>query len=191
MGAGPRLIALLEHDGPLEAATLAPDLCAVLAPVTVRMPTLAERRGDRLALARELMLVLAGKIGTDLPELDAGAAEWIEQYAWPGNLRQMRNVFLALLAGHRHQVSITAEEIEAGIDRFSGRTASDSSLSGQSLDLMVDRAVESGGFSLSALEKSAYRSALDHAGGNLSAAARLLGLSRAQLAYRVNAKDAE
>jgi transcriptional regulator with GAF, ATPase, and Fis domain len=39
------------------------------------------------------------------------------------------------------------------------------------------------------LEKAAYQSAVKRAGGNLSAAARLLGLTRPQLAYRINGKD--
>ena len=38
---------------------------------------------------------------------------------------------------------------------------------------------------LEALEQKVIEAAVDHAGGNLAAAARLLGLSRAQLAYRL------
>jgi DNA-binding protein Fis len=44
----------------------------------------------------------------------------------------------------------------------------------------------SDGFSLNALEHSLYEIAMVQAQGNLSAAARMLGLTRAQLAYRID-----
>ena len=49
--------------------------------------------------------------------------------------------------------------------------------------------LEEGGFSLSAFERSTYEAAVNRTAGNLSAAARLLGLTRAQLAYRIGLRD--
>ena len=57
------------------------------------------------------------------------------------------------------------------------------------LRALLDRMLEEGGFSLSEFERSAYQAAVDRTAGNLSAAARLLGLTRAQLAYRIGARD--
>lgn len=188
-GSGPRLIALLDHDGPLDASGLSPELRSILATVMVRMPTLAERKSDRLSLAREMMAILSCKIGINAPGLDPGAAELIERTAWSGNLRQMRNVLAAVLAARPHSGPVLAEEIEAQLDRFCDRATAVGD-AGHGLEGVLDRAIENGGFSISTLEKAAYESALKRAGGNLSAAARLLGLTRPQLAYRVNAKDA-
>jgi transcriptional regulator with GAF, ATPase, and Fis domain len=101
----------------------------------------------------------------------------------------MRNVLAAALAARLHTGPVLAEEIEAQLDRFCDR-ATGAAHSGHGLEDVLDRAIENGGFSISTLEKAAYESALKRAGGNLSAAARLLGLTRPQLAYRVNAKDA-
>jgi hypothetical protein len=188
-GGGPRLIALLEHDGPPEASGLSAELQSVLTTVMIRVPTLAERRSDRLSLARQMMLILSSKIGTSAPDLDAAAAELIERMTWPGNLRQMRNVLTAVLAARRHDGPILAEEIQAQLGRFRDRIAPDADGSGHNLEGLIDRAIEEGGFSISMLEKAAYQSAVKRAGGNLSAAARLLGLTRPQLAYRINGKD--
>jgi transcriptional regulator with GAF, ATPase, and Fis domain len=52
---------------------------------------------------------------------------------------------------------------------------------------LLDRLAESGTVSLPALEHRLMDEAVARAGGNLAAAARLLGLTRAQLAYRLKA----
>jgi len=103
----------------------------------------------------------------------------------------MRNVLAAVLAARRHDGPVLAEEIQAQLERFRDRAAPGAGDSGRSLEGVLDRAIEEGGFSISTLEKAAYQSALKRAGGNLSAAARLLGLTRPQFAYRVNGKDAD
>jgi transcriptional regulator with GAF, ATPase, and Fis domain len=55
---------------------------------------------------------------------------------------------------------------------------------------VFDSAVLKGGLSMHALERQLYKEAISRADGNLSAAARSLGLTRAQLAYRI-AKEGE
>jgi transcriptional regulator with GAF, ATPase, and Fis domain len=53
-------------------------------------------------------------------------------------------------------------------------------------DEWLNRALSKGSISMTRLEMHIYRTAVDRASGNLSAAARSLGLSRAQLAYRLD-----
>ena len=57
------------------------------------------------------------------------------------------------------------------------------------LNALLDRMLEEGGFSLTEFERTTYEAAVSRTAGNLSAAARLLGLTRAQLAYRIGARD--
>jgi transcriptional regulator with GAF, ATPase, and Fis domain len=54
-----------------------------------------------------------------------------------------------------------------------------------SSDSLFDKAFMSSGLSINALERQLYQEAIARADGNLSAAARSLGLTRAQLAYRI------
>ncbi|URK89198.1 helix-turn-helix domain-containing protein (plasmid) [Rhizobium sp. RCAM05350] len=60
---------------------------------------------------------------------------------------------------------------------------------GASVSSLLETLVGAEEFSLRDFEQSVYRAALERAGGNLSAAARLLGLTRPQLAYRVNGQN--
>jgi transcriptional regulator with AAA-type ATPase domain len=60
---------------------------------------------------------------------------------------------------------------------------------GGKLQPLLKQLLDEGGFSLSELERSAYQAAVGRARGNLSAAARLLGLTRPQLAYRLGTRN--
>ena len=73
---GPRVIALAAVD-----SSGAPRLCCelryALSALTVRMPSLAERRGELVEIARSMLPVLAARMGVDTPTLDDDAAEVI------------------------------------------------------------------------------------------------------------------
>ncbi|WP_202333480.1 XylR N-terminal domain-containing protein [Mesorhizobium sp. L-8-3] len=187
---GPRIVALVGYDpssGPLGPPPLSSELWYALSALAVRMPTLGEREGQRLAIARTLLPVLAARMGIEPPRLDGPAGKAIERATWPGNLRQMRTVLSAVLAAHRDGQAVSRAEIEAQLLRFpfTAMAAGDDPQS--RLRPLVDQLLAEGDFSLSELERSAYKAAVDRARGNLSAAARLLGLTRAQLAYRLGA----
>lgn len=188
---GPRVLTLVGYDPSAalpEPPPLSSELWYALAAFTVRMPRLDEREGQRVDLARALLPVLAARMGLEPLHLDSSAAKTIERAAWPGNLRQMRTVLSAVLAAHRDRQPISRVEIETQLDRFRFSTAATDDDGKRRLRPLLDQLVEDGGFSLSELEQSAYQSAVERAHGNLSAAARLLGLTRAQLAYRLGTR---
>ena len=154
------------------------------------MPPLAERKGDRAAIAQALVPVLAARMGLHPPLLDASAADAIERADWPGNLRQMRSVLCAVLAARRDDQPVSRAEIEAQLFRSraaAARRRPRAARAGSAA--LLDRMLEEGGFSLSEFERSTYEAAVNRTAGNLSAAARLLGLTRAQLAYRIGVRD--
>jgi DNA-binding NtrC family response regulator len=154
------------------------------------MPALAERDGQRAAIAQALLPILAHRMGMETPQLDEPAARAIERAPWPGNLRQMRTVLSAMLAEHRAARPVSRAEIEAQLKRLRF-TAPETVGDGEHrLHSVLGQLFEEGGLSLPELERSAYQAAVERAGGNLSAAARLLGLTRAQLAYRLGTNDA-
>lgn len=189
---GPRVFALVAHDCLAGARPpLVPDLHYALAAATVRMPRFDERAGQRAAIAQALLPVLASRMGIEPPAFESAAVKLIEKAAWPGNLRQMRAVLSAVLAAHRGPAPISRAEVEAHLDRLAAAPGAEADAPAGKLDHLLEQLLGEGGFSLSELERSAYQAAVDRSRGNLSAAARLLGLTRPQLAYRLGAQQAE
>ena len=189
---GPRVLALVDCDpsaGLPVPSSLSPDLWYALSALTVRMPRLDERSGQRVAMAQALVSMLAARMGIEQPQLTGSAGKAIEGATWPGNLRQMRTVLSAALAAHRGDQAVSRAEIEAQLLRFPFIASGIGDDAQRKLGPLLGQLLDDGGFSLSALERSAYRAAVDRARGNLSAAARLLGLTRAQLAYRIGRHD--
>lgn len=188
---GPRVVALADHNPlePSKGAPVHPSLRYALSALSLRTMSLAERpAADRLAIANALLSVLAARMRLSPPELGATATSVIERAEWPGNLQQMRSVLGAALIDHRHDGPITGKEIEAPLDHLR-LTAEASSLDeNATMDLWLDQALAAGNFSMAELERYIYRAATARAGGNLSGAARLIGLTRAQLAYRIGTR---
>jgi hypothetical protein len=183
LGGGPRVIALWDEG----RSGLSAELRSVLSALTIRMPPFAERAGQCAEIAIELLPMIAARMGMESPALDNTATKRIEDFDWPGNLHQMRGVLTTLLAGHAGKNRITAKEIAAQLSRLAA-PPSVGSKDSVSFSPLLDNLMASQDFSLPDFEQAVYRAALERAGGNLSAAARLLGLTRPQLAYRMNGK---
>ncbi|TWB09583.1 transcriptional regulator with AAA-type ATPase domain [Rhizobium sp. ERR 922] len=182
---GPRVVAVADQCFATKEQGSLKELFSVLSPITVRMPTLSEREGERVALARSMLPVLADRMSLEPLRFEAAAEELIEAELWPGNLRQMRNVLVAVLDTKTNNTTISAAQIEAQLTRFAISSGSSNSHEYRGTPTDPNQLLESEGFSLSTLEQALYTAALDRAHGNLSAAARMLGLTRAQFAYRV------
>jgi DNA-binding NtrC family response regulator len=60
--------------------------------IPIRIPPLRERREDIALLANDMLARIAAERGCDRVELDGTALTMLEHYAWPGNIREMRNV---------------------------------------------------------------------------------------------------
>jgi two-component system, NtrC family, response regulator len=138
------------------------DLYYRLAEIVVKIPSLAERPGDAVLLARHFLKRLAGTPGVTATELSADAANAIESWPWPGNVRELEN--------RMKRAAIMAE----------GKvlTAADLDLNTRSDDepmLLNLRAVRD------VAERAAIGRALSMSEQNISGAARLLGISRPTL----------
>ncbi len=68
------------------------DLYYRLAVVTVEIPPLRERREDIPLLARLFLQKFAQEAGHDLDDFDPDAMAILENYRWPGNIRELSNV---------------------------------------------------------------------------------------------------
>jgi len=139
------------------------DLYYRLAVIPLNMPPLRKRRED-------IPLLLAHfqkKYGRDKMTWSSKAQEVLERYDWPGNVRELENLVERLSVLHKEkeiEMKHLPENIKRGQKIYSRRPGSESLLQ---------------------TEKQMIVNALDRAAGNQSEAARILGIPRHALIYRM------
>jgi PAS domain S-box-containing protein len=99
-----RLISATNRDLAAEASSggFRLDLYYRLSVFPIEIPPLRERREDIAPLAGYFLKIAAQKLNIDVPFLTAGQIKELEQYAWPGNIRELQNVMerATILAAH-------------------------------------------------------------------------------------------
>ncbi|MGE0350143.1 sigma-54 interaction domain-containing protein [Hydrogenophaga sp.] len=162
------------------------DLYYRLNVLPIRVPPLRERRDDIALLIEALCEDIAARGGGAQLELTAEAQALLAAQSWRGNIRELRNVLeqLALRSDSHH---ITAAQVmavlqAAGLGALApvaplAQPRSPTPDGAHGLRPLPEQIAE--------LEQRAIREALAHTGGNRTAAARLLGISRASLYDRL------
>ena len=89
-----RLVAATNIDlrKAVDAHRFRADLYFRISVATVELPPLRQRRGDILPLAQHFIGVYGPRLGLTDATIDAGAAQALLGYAWPGNIRELENV---------------------------------------------------------------------------------------------------
>lgn len=171
-----RMIAATNRDlrAALEEGTFREDLYYRLNVVPIDVPPLREHKEDIPDLVNHFLVRFAADSEKEIEAITPAALDTLMEYHWPGNIRQLENTVeraVALSAGRM----IDAKDIhlDAKHSKAGGTTASSA---GQFLPE---------GMTLEQLEDNMIREALRRANGNKSQAARLLGLSRNALRYRL------
>lgn len=149
------------------------DLYYRLNVVPVELPPLRERSGDIAVLLHHFLDRLAAAHGVAPPSLAPAALRCLKDYHWPGNVRELRNLCERLVILHAGGV-VGAEALPAEIRAGAGAPPRRLGLS-----------LPDGGLRLEDVERSLIGQALEKAAGNRSKAARLLGISRDTLLYRL------
>ena len=173
---------------PARPPSLSSELWYALSALTVRMPPTRRTKGERAAMAQALISMLAARMGIDPPPLDAARRPSNRAGGLAGNLRQMRTVLCAVLAAHRGDQPVSRVESRRSCSACRLAAARPATRRNASSPAVRPGARRGGLFAFGA-GAIGLRAAVDRTAGNLSAAARLLGLTRAQLAYRVGARD--
>jgi transcriptional regulator with PAS, ATPase and Fis domain len=162
----------LEHmvaDGEFRA-----DLYYRLNILTLLMPPLRERGDDIIVLARHFAEQVAHRYGLPPAGLLPDAVAALSNYHWPGNVRELVNLIERAVilngSGSLPAAALLLQQIPAA-----GVTANDSA--------------ELSGLSLDEAEAMLIRQALQRAGGNVSEAARQLGITRMAMRYRLQKYD--
>jgi DNA-binding NtrC family response regulator len=93
-GAGVRFIAATHRDlaAAVERGEFRKDLYYRLNVISIQVPPLRERGADRLLLARHFAERYARKLGKRIGGFDAEFSAFLENYPWPGNVREMENM---------------------------------------------------------------------------------------------------
>ena len=73
------------------------DLYYRISGVCLRLPPLRQRREDIAPLVRFFLTRYAGELGRSLPHLSPEAEQRLQDYAWPGNLRELQDVAKAIV----------------------------------------------------------------------------------------------
>ena len=139
-----RLLAATHRDlGRLvEEGKFREDLLYRLNAVPLQVPPLRERGRDVTLLARNLLLRIASELGRPGLRLSGGAEKDLEAYAWPGNVRQLRNVLeRAALLTERSEIG--SEDLGDGLTARANAPAASSSDAGLSLQEAERRHIES------------------------------------------------
>ncbi len=154
------------------------DLWQRLSVAVVRVPPLRERDDDMVLLGRSFLASAVRRYGAAARTLSPAAEAALRAYPWPGNVRELANVM------ERVVLFSDADPVEPGDLGLPGAPAGAGRVAvGPSGEVQVDFPDE--GISLERVEQLLLETALAKAGGNQSRAARLLGISRDTLRYRM------
>jgi DNA-binding NtrC family response regulator len=172
------VIAATNRDLSEEArkGTFREDLFFRLNVIRVEVPPLRERREDVPLLVDHFIERFAKEFRRPVRGVSAEALQQLVAYPWPGNVRELRNVIERIVILESSPV-IESRHLPSEV-RF-GRTGAKVGSPGAPFLL------PEGGVDLEAVERSLIEQALDRTQGNQSAAARLLGITRYTLRYRL------
>ncbi|MFS8038821.1 sigma-54-dependent Fis family transcriptional regulator [Xanthobacter sp. AM11] len=173
-----RLVSMTNRDlsGEVAAGRFRKDLFYRIAALRLRIPPLRERGDDVLLVADHLGTIAARRAGLAPPRFTEAARAALLAYGWPGNVRELRNVveMLVAMGGAGNNApggAIDADDLPAEIRAGAAPPA---------------RATD-----LRSLEETAILDAVEACGGNLSRAARRLGIARSTLYMRLAALEAK
>jgi two-component system, NtrC family, response regulator AtoC len=147
------------------------DLYHRLAVILLHIPPLRERGEDILVLAREFLWRYAEAHRLIPKQLSPEAGTWLQSYAWPGNVRELSHLMERVTLLHP-EVVLDASSIER-------------LCLGQPQPVAPVGEGTAQGDSEPQEEPTRIRQALIQSGGNVVRAARLLGLSRDAVRYRM------
>ena len=159
------------------------DLFHRLNVLTIYVPPLRERDTDCLLLLEHFREIYS--INSKSFTLSDEAGELLLEYTFPGNIRELRNIVIRLCAKYPGTV-VSGDQIKAELESTTSYSTENAD---QDLDMQVKNDLLGRKFNLdnalTDLEHRYIKTALELSGGNLSQAARLLGINRTTLYSRL------
>ena len=145
------------------------DLYYRLARFTIRMPLLRDRKGDIPLLTEYFVKKISDEMAVPVPVISSGFADALSAMPLTGNVRELRNII------ERAMIVCSGSELEVEHLQSGGGII----LGAQSTEIDTSEIPEN----LKEAEAWLIKRSIDRAGGNISKAARALGITRAKI-YR-------
>ena len=160
----------------VQAGTFREDLFFRLNVIPITLPPLRDRKEDVPMLVSHFLDLFNKRFGREITGVSSAAMERLVSYRWPGNVRELRNALERLvLLGDDGVIEVGALPPEIRFAAGSKGVA----VAGCPFVLPEE------GVDLEQVDRGLLVQALDRTDGNQSAAARLLGISRYALRYRM------
>ncbi|MFN3800413.1 sigma-54-dependent transcriptional regulator [Belliella pelovolcani] len=147
--------------------TFRQDLLYRINTVEIFLPPLRERQDDIPLLAEHFLKIYGQKYRKDFKGFKPTAMQLLQQYNWPGNIRELQHAI------ERAIIMAEGEELDSRDFFF---------LSSKPTN---DKVSTPASYNLDEVEKNVIQKAIDKNGGNISKAAKELGLTRASLYRRL------
>ncbi len=171
----------------VEAGTFRADLFYRLNVFPIRIPPLRERRADLPLLMEHFLAIYCERHGRRVTGFEETAIAAMLGYDWPGNIRELENVIERGVIMARdgeplrlHHLFSGGEVLGPPAFRPGAKTSLPEDTQGAAAPL-VDAGLE-----LATVEQQMITRALEKSSGNKTRAAKLLGITRAQLLYRLS-----
>ena len=167
----------------MRAGSFRADLFYRLNVVSLEVPPLRARPDDIEALALHFCDSVASANGRVGVALDVDSLEVLRAETWPGNVRQLQN-FIERLVVLAKGPRIRKVDVEHELERQAG-PAGFAEAEGLAPKISLESSVIDLSLAVQKAERNAIQRALEKAGGNRNLAARLLGISRRSLYYKL------
>lgn len=178
-----------------EAGDFRNDLYYRLNGYTITLPPLRIRQDDRVLLLEHFLARLNRELGREVQGIAPDALQLLLEYDWPGNVRELESVLRQSLlhtAGTVLMATALPKEIRPSIVsasnvrvNSSGSIPQESDLSAFIAERLSKKSCDLYSEVLERVETELLKQVLQHAGGNQSEAARILGITRGSLRNKI------
>ena len=149
----------------------------------IHIPPLRERKDDISLIAAYLLDTFSRSFGRDFKALSPEAVSLMEEYSWPGNIREMRNV-IERICIMNYGPTLLPEYLPLEIR---GITPPSPPITAQKQDQTVQLPIDNGlDDAVMNFEKNIIRLALEKTGGNVLQTATMLKIPRGTLRYKMD-----
>lgn len=150
------------------------DLFYRLNVVPLELPPLRERKGDILPLAEYFVTLFNKELGKKVTRVSKEATELLQNYSWPGNIRQLRNIIERTLLLEIDEGEITEEILLKSEPKLGGKGGE-----------IPGKGTIGASLPLETVERQHISEVLDSVGGNKNKAAQILGIDRTTLYNKI------
>lgn len=156
-----------------------PDLYFRLRMIQIAVPALRERDDDAIFLARHFLALHGARYGRPDMTFDQPAEEMLRKHPWPGNVRELRNVV--------EQAVLLAESPIVGSDKLHLCSPQSFVMHDQAAAIQSNQSAHlfDSNAHLATVERDLLLRALNRTAWNVTQSARMLGVSRDTMRYRI------